>query len=363
MTAHGRSETKAVGNSKFTDLNMTRYPKAIDSRDASNAGYNFNMQGFWDAGDAKLPAGTDPDFVLAEHVNALGDAIMAIQRVLGIEPYIDYKGADKGTVSARITAAEDKDSYYDKRYGGQNWTTTLGQTILTHTHGGGVNEAPQIDLTSDIKGKLAKTNVDLTQATGITGSDLILSVKDATKIADAIADKLSMRVGGTIQADLIVQGGFTSRTHKEWTASDLTTGASNNDANTTDGVSRRYTGTAQATILSNSIQNMLCGKYVVAVRLKTSSNTYTGEVARMSYSDKNQSDNTQSKSRGFVSIKGTDFAAANEWQTFYMVFERENLDATKSGWLAIVRSTTTSSVNIDFDCAFITPVHPAVFDM
>jgi hypothetical protein len=362
MAAGGRSETSAVGNTKFTDLNMTRYPKAIDSRDASANTYNANMRGFWSAGDTHMSPGQDPDWNMAEHVNALGDAVMAIQRVLGIEPYIDYKGADKGTVAARIAAAEDKDAYYDARYGGQNWTAALGQTILTHTHGGGLHEAPQINLVDEITGLLAKSHIDLTQASGITGSDLILSVKDTTKIADAIADKLSMKTGGTIQGDLTVQGGFTSRTHKEWTASDLTTGSSNNDANTTDGVSRRYSGTAQATIISTGITNMLCGKYVFAIRLKVSSLT-SSEVVRLSYSDKNQADNTQSKSRGYVSIKGTDFAAANEYQTFYMVFERENLDATKSGWLTAVRSATTGSVNVDFDCAFITPVHPAVFDM
>jgi hypothetical protein len=358
-----RSETNAVGNTKFTDLNMTRYPLQIDSKDSANAGYNINMKGFWSAGDTHIPAGKDPDYNMAEHVNSLADAVMAIQRVLGITPYVDYKGADKGTVSARISAAENKDAYYDARYGGSGWVAGTSGTILSHHHGGNaVGQSPQIDLTKEVSGLLPKANVDLAQATGITGSDLILSTKDSTKIADAIADKLSMKTGGTILGDVTLSAGFTSRVHREWTASDLTTGASVTDISTTDGVARRYSGTAQATILSQAILNMLCGKYVLAVRLKTSS-LLSSEVARISYSDRNQSDSTKNQSRGFLSIKGTDFTAANEWQTFYMVFERENLDATAKGMLVLVASATTTSVNVDFDCAFITPVHPAVFDM
>jgi hypothetical protein len=359
-----RSETNAVGNTKYTDLNMTRYPAQIDSRDSANAGYNKNMKGFWSAGDTHIPAGVDPDYNMAEHVNALADAVMAMQRILGINPHVDYKGGNtSGTVSTRIAAAENKDSYYDARYGGQGWTAGTSGTIMSHHHGGAsIGQSPQIDLTQEVTGLLPKSHVNLSQSTGITGSDLMLSLSDSTKIADAIADKLSTKNGGIIQKDLEVRGNFTSRVHREWTANDLTTGSSSTDASTTDGVSRRYSGTAQSTVISQSITNMLCGKYVFAIRLKTNS-LLSSEVVRMSYSDHNQSNSSLSQSRAFVSIKGTDFAAANEWQTFYMVFERENLDATQSGWLTVIRSATSSSINVDFDSAFITPVHPAVFDM
>lgn len=358
-----RSETNAVGNTKFTDLNMTRYPLQLDSRDNANAGFNVNMQGFWSAGDTHLPSGKDPDYNMAEHVNSLADAVMAIQRVLGITPYVDFKGSDKGTVSARIAAAEDKDAYYDARYGGQSWIAGTSGTIMSHRHGGNaVGQSPQIDLTKEVTGLLPKANLDLTQATGLTGSNLLLSVSDSHSVADSIADKLSMKTGGTIQGDLALKAGFTSRTHMEWTSTDLAVGSSNTDVNTTDGTSRRFSGTAQANIINQQISNMLCGKYVFAVRVKTDT-LYSGEILRISYTDKNQSDATKNQSRALVSVKGTDFSSANEYQTFYMVFERENLDATGAGWLTFIRSSTTSSVNVDFDCAFITPVHPAVFDM
>lgn len=358
-----RSETNAVGNTKFTDLNMTRYPLQIDSKDSSNGGFNVNMKGFWSAGDTHLPAGKDPDYNMAEHVNSLADAVMAIQRVLGITPYIDFKGTDKGTVAARIAAAEDKDSYYDARYGGSGWVAGTSGTILSHHHGGNaIGQSPQIDLTKEVSGLLPKANLDLTQVTGLTGSDLLLSIQDSTKIADAMADKLSMKTGGTIQGSLTLNGGFASRVHREWTASNLTTGSSVTDVSATDGVARRYSGNSQTAILSQSIKNMLCGKYVFAVRLKIDS-LLSSEVFSMNYSDKNQSNNSNSVTRASVSIKGTDFTAANEWQTFYLVFERQNLDSTAGGWIYLSRSSTTSSVNVDFDCAFITPVHPAVFDM
>jgi hypothetical protein len=359
--AGNRSESNAVGNSKFTDLNMTFYPTQIDSKIQGNAGYNPNMKGFWSAGDLNLPAGQDPDYNMAEHVNALADAIIAVQRILGINPHVDYQGGNTtGTVSSRITAAENKDNYYDKRYGGQNWTTDLGQTILTHTHGGGLSEAPKINLVDEVTGALAKANIDITQATGITGADLVMSSSISTKISDAINDKLSTSQGGIIKKGLSVEGTFSNRTYREWTAKDITGGSQVTDVRTLENVARRFTGTTTQNIVAEPIKNLLMGKYVLGVRVKVSS-LVSENVLRLGFYEWNASDERW-KTNAATYIKGTDFDIVDQWKMFYLVFDHESIDSVGHNGIRIVKEATSASVNVDFDCAWVMPVHPAVFD-
>lgn len=356
-----RSENNAVGNTKFTDLNMTFYPAKVDNKIEGQNGYNPNLKGFWSAGDNNLPAGTDPDFNMAEHVNSLADAVIAIQRILGINPHVDSTGGNgAGTVSTRIAAAENKDAYYDKRYGGESWSTGLGQTILTHTHGGGQNQAPKINLAGEVSGTLAKANINLSQATGITGEDLYMSGAVSTRISDAVNDKLSTSQGGTIGKGLNVQGAFGNRTYREWSAATVTTGAAITDNKTLENVARRYTGTSQQNIIQEAVPNLLCGKYVLGVRVRTSSLS-SADVLSFSFLEYSQSLKGWSVG-GVTNIKGTDFNKANEWQTFYLVFDHETHDSTGHNSLRIARDSSGSSLNIDFDCAWIMPVHPAVFD-
>lgn len=355
-----RSERDAVGNSRYTDLNMSFYPAQVDSKTVGTAGYNPNMKGFWSAGDLQLPAGQDPDYNMAEHVNALADAVIALQRIIGANPQIDFKGIDKGTVKERISAAENKDAYYDKRYGGQNWTTALGQTILTHTHGGGLNQAPKINLSSEITGQIAKANMNLTQATGLTGADVFMSPSSSSTIDGAVKDKLSVSEGGVIQKNLGVMGAFSSRTNREWTSEDITAGSAISSPQTLQNKARRFTGTTQQFILAQAVPNLLCGKYVLGVRVRTSSRI-SGELLKLSFSEYQQS------TQGFVTkaeavVYGMDFDAANRYQMFYLVFDHETLDDIGHNSLRITKAATTTSVNVDFDCAWITPVHPAVFD-
>lgn len=356
-----RSENNAVGNTKFTDLNMTFYPAKIDNKIQGQNGYNPNLKGFWSAGDNNLPTGTDPDFNMAEHVNALADAVIAVQRILGINPHVDSKGGNTtGTVATRIAAAENKDAYYDQRYGGATWSTSLGQTILTHTHGGGQSQAPKISLSGEVTGKLAKANIDLAQSTGITGEDLYMSGAVSTRISDAVNDKLSSSQGGTIRKGLEVQGKFSNRTYREWTALTVTTGSAITAGNTLENTARRYAGTAGQNIVAESVPNLLCGKYVLGVRMRINS-PVEEEVFRLSWREYSQSTKTWTF-RGDTAISGTDFAAVDQWQMFYLVFDHETLDSTGHNTLAIQKSTTNANINLDFDCAWIMPVHPAVFD-
>lgn len=359
--AKTRSESNAVGNSKFNDLNMTFYPTQVDAKTEGGAGYNPNLKGFWSAGDSQLPSGQDPDYNMAEHVNALADAVIAIQRILGVNPHIDSAGGNTtGTVSTRIGAAENKDAYYDARYGGQTWHPDFGQTILTHTHGGGVEEAPKIDLASEVTGKVVKANIDLSQATGVTGADLYMSTSSSSTIDGAIKDKLSTSEGGTIQKNLAVQGGFASRTHREWTAKDVTGGSAITSVETLDNVARRFAGTSQQYVLAQAVPNLLCGKYVLGVRVRTNIKLQDS-LLTLSFMEYKQS------SGGFTTkaqteIRGSDFDSVNKYQMFYLVFEHETMDEVGHNNVRIVRNSTGSSVNIDFDCAWISPIHPAVFD-
>lgn len=353
-----RSESNAVGNSKYTDLNMTGYPAKIDSKDSSNTGFNPNMKGFWSAGDKNLPAGQLPDYNMAEHVNSLSDAVIAIQRILGPNPHINFKGGNTtGTVSKRIRDAEDKDAYYDNRYGGTGWKTSFGQTILTHTHGGGSNQAPKILLTSEVQGKLGKVNIDLTASRGITGADIRMSPSSATKISDAVDDKLSTSQGGTIKKDLSVEGNMMYRTYREWSAGEIATGTRVTDTKTTDNISRRFSGKTRQEIVAEHVPNLLAGKYVMGVRAKISSRTsesllflgfYENDGSWVSMND--------------VYIKGTDFPTANKWHMFYLVFDHEPLNSAGRNGIRIRRLETNNNVNLDFDCAWIMPTHPAVFD-
>jgi hypothetical protein len=357
--AGNRSEANAVGNSKFTDLNMTFYPTKVDSKVAGDVGFNPNMKGFWSAGDSNMPAGKEADYNMAEHVNALADAIMSIQRILGVNPHIDFKGGNAtGTVSTRIAAAENKDAYYDVRYGGQNWSPAIGQTILTHTHGGGINQAPKIQLGSEVAGRLLKANLDLAQATGVTGADISMSPAISTKVVDAVNDKLSTSQGGIIKKGLTVEGRLLSRTHKEWTAEDISGGTLVSDMKTLTGVSRRGSGTGQVQFINGPVNNLLCGKYVLGVRAKVNS-LVSQDVLRLHFGDYNGS---QWINRATKIMKGTDFSAINQWQMFYMVFDHETLTAEGLTAMHVWKTTTTSSINLDIDCVWITPVHPAVFD-
>lgn len=355
-----RSETNAVGNTKYPDLNMSQYPAVIDSKQPGAVGYNTNMKGFFSAGDPDLPEGTNPDYSMAEHVNALADAIMSVQRILGINPHVDKNGGNtEGTVGTRITAVEDRELYYDKRYGGENWTPALNQRILTHTHGGGLYEAPQINLKDEITGLLDKSFLDLSATTGLTGADLLMSPSLSTKVADAVNDKLSTSQGGTIEKNLTVKGNLSSRMHREFTAEvDAIGGTLQVDGGTSTGKAKRYSGTNSAGILNTSLKNFLAGKYIVGIRAKTSSRV-SSEVLKVVFTPV-----TGNAITNMLSIKGSDFTTAGKWQQFYMVLDNEPSDTTGSGnnTFVAMRTATSSSVDIDFDYLYITPAHPGILD-
>ena len=331
---------------------MTHYPKKIDSR-----ANNLNMQGFLNVHDGNSTTPLSKMYNMAEHVNALADAIMAVQRVLGIDPHINKDGQPnaKGTLDGRIDSLEDP-ARYDLRYGGVNWNPV--QTIVAHKHTG-VNGGPsKIHLTNEVQGTLRKTNIDLNHTTGITAADLSMSSTDSKKINEVMGDKLSVTQGGTIQANLSVTGKLQSRIQREWNHTDAQNGTSISTTATSSNRAFRGTGTAEVRFIYDGIENFEYGKYIIGVRLRTSSRT-SSDVAYVRLLNRIGGQWVENSS---LRIRGNEFAATGRFQTFYLVCDVEGDSADSFPAIEIGKAATTSSINIDFDHAFITPVHPAVFD-
>lgn len=348
----GRSTANSVQNATFPDLSMTNYPKRIDSR-----ANNLNMQGFLNVHDGNSTTPLNKMYNMAEHVNALADAVMAVQRVLGIDPHINKDGQanPKGTVDGRIDSLEDP-ARYDLRYGGVNWSTA--QTIVAHRHTG-VNGGPsRINLSSEVQGLLSKSNVDLRLTTGITGADISMSSTNSKKINEVIGDKLSISQGGTIQANLAVTGKLQSRIQREWNHTDAQNGTSISTTATSSNRAFRASGTNQVRFIHDRIQDFEYGKYVIGVRLRTSSrvNSDVAYVRLMNDIGGVWVEN------GHLRIRGSEFANTSRFQTFYLVCDVDGDRADSFPAIEIGKTSTASSVNIDFDYAFIMPTHPAVFD-
>lgn len=352
LDATGRSTADSVQNTTYSDLSMTQYPKVIDSR--SN---NLNMQGFVNVQDATSATPLTKMWNMAEHVNALADAVMAIQRVLGINPHIDVNGQAnaKGTVDGRIDLLEDPDQY-DARYGGTGWI--LGQNLVGHTHTGETGHPSKIDLVNHVQGLLKKSNIDLTTATGLTGADIAMNSQVSTKISDAIADKLSTSQGGTVNADLAVTGKFQSRTHREWNNEDVQNGTKITTYGASSGIAYRGAGTADVRFIDNGLDGFEYGKYVVGVRLRIDS-LPSEQVGYIRVYNTVGGVKTLDSS---VAINGTDFDAVNSFKMFYLVCSIKGDASSSISSIQIGKDSTNASVNLDFDHAFIMPVHPAIFD-
>lgn len=336
-----RSESNPiVGKTNYTDLNLTQYPDAVDTR-----ANNTNMAGYENL----------KDYALAEHINALEDAVMAIQRALGIRPFVNKDGVNKGTISQRVTDLENKD--YDPRYGGSGWL--LSQTLVGHTHTGETGHPAQINLGTEVQGILSKTRINLDNANGgLTGADIKMSNADSRKIVDAVNDKLSVTQGGTIQKGLEILGGFQSRLYREWDANDRAAGTLITDYGTLTNQAVRGSGTAECRFIHDEVNNLLYGKFVLAVRARVSSKV-TEEVLHLRMYDWKSGNWVL---QNYLYLKGTDFAAANQWQTFYLTFNHDGDIATKNTNIHIWKPATTASLSVDFDCAYIMPTHPAVYD-
>jgi hypothetical protein len=321
---------------KYPEYNLTYYPDDIDSRDN-----NGNMRGFKNM----------DDYNMAEHLNALTDAIMVMERILGI-------GVEGSSVDVKTRLNILDQHNHDTRYGGSGWTLAGGQTLVGHTHTGSAGHPSQINLNGEVQGKLSKGFLDLT-STGLTGSDIMMSGTSSSKISDAVNDKLSTSQGGTIAKNLKVEGKFNSRIMREWDSSDARSGSVSTDYTARSNSVIRGSGTGDIRFIHEGIKGFQYGKYVVGVRLKTSSLANENVAYIRMYNNLNSSWTMDSS----LYIKGADFEASNEWKTFYLPCDVAGDSSSSYPILHIGKSSTSGSVNIDLDHAFIMPITPAVFDI
>ncbi|MFE4029153.1 hypothetical protein ACFX4N_23650 [Priestia sp. YIM B13551] len=361
---------KAVGNPIYEDLVLTRFPENFDVREGTGANPNLirwtNLK----------------DYNMAEHVNALQDAVMAIQRALGERAQVPAKptGSDgkpitdsnallniakTSTVKDRIDAIETHDWYadFDKRYGGPTWqfndTDAVNPTIQQHRHIGSAADPgmpEKIVLTQEVQGKLPKANIDLSNtSTGVTGKDILVEPTVSTKVSDALNDKIDEKTGGTIakEATLTVLGKTNTRWTREFDYTDASTtgNTSVQDSNTLLNRAIESGTTAASDLMNTSLTGMHYGRYVAIVRLSAASLPSTGFIE---LSATNSNTNAIINK---VTLTGSDFDGVNQYKTFYLIFNHDG--ATK---LRVRKLSTTSSAKVRFDYAIVEPVHPAVFD-
>jgi hypothetical protein len=357
------SITNGPGNTVYTDLVMTRYPKQFDER--SGPKDNPNMHRWTNL----------TDYNMAEHVNALQDAVMAMQRTLGEYPQLntvvkDANGVvinDANTIAGIAAATNVKirldklEAFswapYDKRFGGATWDAASGSTIQGHKHNGEGSNPNKISLTAEVTGSLPVQNLDLTNgAKGLTGEAILLSKTSSTKISESLADKLSLTTGGSIAKDAVVvsKGKTQTRWNLEFDYTDRVTGVgTRTDVVSTFGTAAYFSGTTKLTFLQKEIENLYFGKYVLIVRASSSS-LASEDVFEIAYEN---IDGTTIKKNVY---KGSDFGVQNQYRQFYLPFDYDTQGGKKQ--IRITKLASPTSAQITFDYALVTPIHPAIFD-
>ena len=360
-----RSERNKVGNSVFPELDMTSYPKLKDgvTTDAgASVKANPNLKGWTNVGDGPIP-----DYVMAEHVNALIDGMMAIQWTLGHDVMLpaDTTGMSTEeienlrrtrTVRARIDDLEGQN--FDERYGGPGWTVGPDRTIARHFHTGAVGSPSKIMLTgsAEVQGKLEKVNLNLTSATGVTGDDIFLATGGTESIKSSIQDKLSKTSGGIVKGKVDVQASLDYRLQKEMDQS-LIGGTSQSDAQTLAGTRKEFTGTDMGTFLDIKVSNLQYGMYVLGVRTKLVAGSLDNGNA-LEMEKVAQAGETQQ----IATVTGADYRTVGKWRMMYLVFEHEPTTSTKEAHIRIRKTSSSSAKTVAVDHAYITPAHPAIFD-
>ena len=360
-----RSEKNKVGNEIYTDLNMTAYPKekdAVTTDVAKKDKRNPNMLGWANIGEAEVP-----DYVWAEHVNSLVDAVRALQRAVGTEPMLpaDISGLTAAqitdilkTKSVKTRMDDFENRNFDDRYGGAGWLPTADRTLANHVHNGQAGRPQKILLTdgAEVRGLLAKNNLNLAMATGVTGADIHISSTDSTKVKDAISEKLSTTSGGVVQGNVELKKKLNTRTNKEFATEDFT-GTEVSDSQTLSGARKESGPLAVNTFLKQSLGNLQYGRYVLGVRVKLVEGALSStNVLRLRMAA--QTGDAQDEAL----IMAGEFEALNKWKMFYLVFDHEPANANKAGEIIIEKLATITNVRVAIDHAYIIPTHPAVFD-
>ncbi len=273
-----------MANTLYSDLTKTQYPAQIDSRypvaavtdlrfpSADNANLVYTIGEQHENTDMN-PETDYTTYIMAAHINVLQEAMLCVERTLGIMPQGDFK-----TVKARIENLEDKD--YDIRYITANsvgWTyDSARDTLYAHKHLGGTASPSKVDLASEVQGLLPKTAIEL----GVTNSSLMatdikMSSTDNRTIKDSI-DAQFPRTAGTsypITGDLYLDNKFFGGLYGEWDAQDHIEGISStkvSDDKAYSGYSVKSGTTNEFMIIgpTGGYQKLRYGKFVVGFRIK-----------------------------------------------------------------------------------------------
>lgn len=348
-----RSEANRIGNKQhYKDLNLSHYPTAIDTRIN-----NTNMRGFVNVGETEAI----PDYVMAEYVNAISDATMAVERALGVNPMVYYGATtveipeliENTTVSDRITRIEN--GLFDVRYGGEGWVFVPDRpTLNNHYHTGKNGQPPQVRLESEVRGLLPYKNIDLNYQTGLTGAHISVSTNNPTKISEALNDKLSKTEGGLVSGNVTFTGVVKTRTSMDATAPDIVNQGNSRLVSDIDATASRSLsaglGDSQSrlfTINPDEKAHLLYGRYVLGVRVKKEF-SYDDNIAILSC-----------KLGGLVEefMEGD---IGSEYKTLHFVFEQN--PETKNQAIEVSKLPSTETQNILLDSYYITPIHPATLD-
>ena len=340
MVAYRSENNKFTTKENYKDLNLTLWPNNIDTRDK-----NPNMKGFTNIGEGQVP-----DYVMAEYVNSLGDAVMAIQRSIGVAPML-YVGAEasesiieNSTVSKRIARIES--GLFDERYGGTGWENVEGRpTLNNHSHTGKNGHPKKIDVTEEITGKLPKHNIDLSQtANGLTSDDISMSRTDKTSIQKSVEDKLSKSIGGTIAGPVVLQSPIQTTNSLHQTTPVMTTNSTKVSDNQTKSKQaiKHINGKEMCMI---DFSNLDYGYYAIAFRMKKTNDSETSEsiVAKLGNSS--------------IVFKGEE--VKKEYKQLFWVIDHNSPD---NKTLTLVANATNSEQAFFLDNVVVSPTHPAILD-
>ena len=366
------------GKPTWSDLLLTNYPWYIDSRQSAidegsidpltgNPQFKLNVN----FEDRTRTTKAKDYYVMAEDINAIQDAVIGIQRTLGLVPY-----GNEYDVAARLNEIErfvvmaksklDGHMDLDSRYmWGGSWPTDSNNnkaaniSIKTHRHTGTFDNAQKINLSSEVTDKLSKLNIQLTSKdiNMLTANDIYTTAAMTETISQSL-DKKYDKTGGTISGNVFVQGNFRCLTMAEIDCKDTAkvVGTDRQDYKAYSGYSRYASAATASGKLVETIVPLRYGKYVAGIRMKTGSQTSASPVIEVVISDQNN----------IVATRDTlapNTFKTNDYETFYIEFEHANRSGSVTKADAkIVINFFNGITSIDLDSIIIQPVTTAVYD-
>jgi hypothetical protein len=351
----------------YSGFTKTLYPGEIDERNAnSNFRVNINF--------GERTSATDPRdyYVLADDVNCLQEAIIAIERSLGVMPQGENMSSSVAERLQNIenfilkdASAMDGFTNLDERYmwGGtkpSGLDSSVKLSIKYHLHDGTSSGADKIDLVNHVTGKLKKSNIDLTSGTQdmLTAQDIMLSTTSEKSVAERFTEKYDV-TGGPINGPVSIAGAASSRFFIELDVAETnltgTVGINVTDSKAESGVARRALSSGSSGKLFEHSHKLRYGDYVACFRVKVDSNTSTNNICKFYITDGYKETS--------LTVTPKMFTTANEYDMVYLEFRHQNNHGTSSRpALKIGAHFYNGITNLNIDSVVVLPIHTAVYD-